>query len=101
VAVFWFIIGLILLGMSSADHFGWLSDSPVGIGGQREYAPLAMFISSFYVVIPLGVFFRTKWGFYGALLLSIQLLLALPIGTIFGIMTIRSLGASKDAFGVR
>ena len=79
--MFWFVFGLFGLGMSSADHFGLLSDSPAGIGGQREYAPLFMFLSSFYVVIPLGVFFRARWGFYGALLLSLQMLLAIPIGT--------------------
>lgn len=63
--------------------------------------PFIGFFALMFLIPPVGVLLKQKWGFYLALVANIPLLLAFPIGSVIGFITIRALLESKDVFGIR
>lgn len=68
--------------------------------GIRHGVP-ELILGSIQAVISIGVFLRTRWGYYGGLILSAFMVLAFPIGTILGVITIKAYVECKYVFNVR
>ena len=62
--------------------------------------PAVLVIFFMLTATAILVLLRTKLGFYMGLILSFFMLLAIPIGTILGIITIKAYMDGKDAFGI-
>ncbi len=91
-AVFWLVVGVILLVLG-ISHLSDLPARPYGV-------VITLFFSSIYIIIPIGVFLRTRWGYYGGLILSTVMLFGFPVGTILAVMTMKAYADGKLAFGV-
>jgi len=61
---------------------------------------LCGFLGTLFTVIPVGILLRSKWSFYGGIMLCTLLLILFPIGTVLGVITIKAFGDCKQAFGV-
>ncbi len=61
---------------------------------------VAVFLSSLLFIGSFAVIFRFRWAYYYGLVLSIILLPLFPIGTVLGVVGIRSLVCSKRDFGI-
>lgn len=101
IAIFWLVSGVIcFLGL-----IAWIWIGHHAVSYEMEDIAFRMkiyagFFSLLYSVIAIGMLKRTKWGFYCGLALSSLLLLAFPIGTILGLLTIKAFADGKTAFGV-
>lgn len=67
---------------------------------RRDLLGVAAVAGVWYIVIPIGLLLKTKWGYYGGLVLSLLISLAIPIGTLIGILTLKALLDCKAVFRV-
>jgi hypothetical protein len=97
-AIFWLVLGVILLLLGVSRLLG-------PAFSLQPHAPrpgiIEVFFGTIYTIIPIGVLLRTRWGYYGGLVLSAVMLLGFPIGTVLGVMTMKAYADGKLAFDVR
>jgi hypothetical protein len=70
--------------------------------GQQMGIPRLVFVlgsEGFYLVTLIGLIKRTNWGRIMGFIVGGLALLALPIGTLIGVLILVALGRSKELFG--
>jgi len=95
-AIFWLICGAIF----GAAGIYCLRTPPFLFRHSPNPGILLLGLGTIYALIPIGVIRRTKWGYYGGLILSVLMIPGIPIGTILGIITIKAYVDAKMAFDV-
>lgn len=99
ISIFWLIGGCLFVFVAVMTL---MTESSGGSAQQsRALIGLGLVMGVWHILIPVGLLLRTKWGFYGGLILSCLLMVGIPIGTILGIVTLKALNDCKSAFPVR
>ena len=78
----------------------WLVYGGCLLSGRSDFRPieLGVFLGVLMIIIPFGVFFRKRWGFYSSFAFSCISLIFVPLGTIIGALTIKALVDCKNLF---
>ncbi|MBW2005306.1 MAG: hypothetical protein JRI72_12015 [Deltaproteobacteria bacterium] len=94
-------IGGICVFLAVIYLLGFLLFFPSSESSQDELFVMVIFfgVMVFFIISAIGIFKRTNWGRTLGIIFCVLLLLAIPIGTIIGVVGIMAFSSAPELFG--